>query len=268
MRCVAYCTAEKYLLNKIAVFFRKINFHARFYRNVLYISNENKSKEIFFFSIGSFVLWNFKSYEEKEIIEYIKAFSYNILERKEKDSFVFHYSSDTKIYTHDRFNTDIISLESEDPQIKLAISFGLAQSVKLESYEEIILKTIQKNNSLPQQMAEDGKISLTGNAISKRMGEIFLERSSINLSSEYLDMPEYFWQYPSLEEYYVMTEKYLDIARRVDSLNKRLDVLHDLFNMLTSQLQHRHSSMLETIIIVLIFIEIILNIFSLMFLQH
>ncbi len=68
--------------------------------------------------------------------------------------------------------------------------------------------TNRKNKDLPQEMAKTSKISLTRKIISKRMGEIFLERASVNLNSEYLDMPEYFWKYQSLEDYYIMTEKF------------------------------------------------------------
>ena len=87
------------------------------------------------------------------------------------------------------------------------------------------------------------------------MGQIFLARSSINLNSEYLAAPEYFWEHPSMEDYYNMSEKFLDIQRRVSTLSQKLDVLHELFDMLSSQLQHRHANILESIIILLIVVE-------------
>lgn len=261
MRCVAYCTAEKYELRKILTFFREKGFTGLFYRNVLYVHDAYQRKEIFLFSIGSLVFWNFTSREEKQITKELANFIPNSLAVPEVDYFIFSYKPEieSQIHVHERFNADVIILEDKDPQIKLAISYGLAQSVKLESFEEKIQKTIQKNQSLPEELAEKGKISISRHAISRRMGEIFLERNSINLSSEYLDMPEYFWKYPRLEAYFVMTEKFLDMPKRVESLNKRLDILHELFNILTMQLQHRHSSILEMIIIILIGIEIILS---------
>lgn len=91
------------------------------------------------------------------------------------------------------------------------------------------------------------------------MGEIFIEMSSVNLNSDYLDVPEYFWRFPSLENYYAITEQFLDITRRVTALNQRLDVLHQFFDMLTGQLQFQHSTKLEVVVILLIFIEIVVN---------
>ncbi len=259
MRCVAYCTAEKYQLKKFSQYFKGKAYQFKFHRDVLHVHHKATEIDIFFFSIGCFVIWNATSQQERTLLKEIQSLVNKPASYIEIDHFSYRYGDTTDIYSHDRFNVDLIVLEDEDIQIKLAISYGLAQSVKLNAYEDSVQETIKVNEDLPRELAKRGRISISGKDISKRMGEIFLERSSVNLSSEYLDMPEYFWQYPRLEDYYIMTEKFLDISSRVDSLNQRLDVLHELFNMLTGQLQHRHSSLLELIIIILILIEVVMS---------
>jgi uncharacterized Rmd1/YagE family protein len=129
----------------------------------------------------------------------------------------------------------------------------------LGAFEEEIKEAIKKNNYLPEEIATRGMISLSRRDIFKRMGEIFIARSSINLSIEYLDVPEYFWRNPSLEPFYIMTNKFLDVPSRVMALNQKLDVLQELLDILNSQVQHRYSSLLESIIIILIFVEIIIS---------
>ena len=57
----------------------------------------------------------------------------------------------------------------------------------------------------------------------------------------------------------MMVANYLDIETRVEVLNQRLDVVHELFQMLGSELNHQHSSRLEWTIIWLIIIEVILT---------
>ena len=54
--------------------------------------------------------------------------------------------------------------------------------------------------------------------------------------------------------------KYLDIEDRVRILNKRLDIVNDLLDSLSSQLEIRNSHRLEVIIIGLITLEIALEI--------
>lgn len=264
MRCVAYCTATSYKLNAIADFCKAKRYLVKFSRNVLHVTKQGASWDLYFFYHGCFVAWGLKKIQERAYLEQMKNFEIDSLEFPEVSYFTFRLGQGTKIIPHSRFNADVIILntdEAENTQVKLAISYGLAQSVKLEAYEESIQKTINYNQQIPIDLAKFGKISLSRRAISKRMGEIFLERSVVNLTSESFDVPEYFWQYPQLESYYVMTEKFLDITKRVNSLNRKLDILHELFEVLNNQLQHRYSSMLETIIILLIAIEIVLTFF-------
>lgn len=259
MRCVSFCTAISYNLNELANYFKNKKLDTKLYRNVLHVHDPKIPKDIFFFSHGCFVSWNLIRKEEQVLLKEIKPYSVDPLQKIETDYFAFRMGDETYLETHDRFNLDIITLESDNVQIKLAISYGLAESIKLEYYEELIKKTIKKNSKLPRELAKTGKILLSRKSISKRMGEIFIEMSSVNLNSGYLDVPEYFWRFPNLENYYSMTEQFLDITRRVNALNQRLDVLHQFFDMLTGQLQFQHSTLLEIIIILLIFIEIVIS---------
>jgi uncharacterized Rmd1/YagE family protein len=259
MRCVSFCPTESYRLAAIASFFRNTGHIVKQHRKVLHIAYPSKECDIFIFSYGCLVSWGLNNKEEKKLLEQLKPFSVNLLPITETDKFVYYYGDHVEMATHERFNIDIIVLESDNPQLKLAISHGLAQSIQLESYESAVQKTIEQNTHYPEQLAKSGNISLSQKDISRRMGQIFLARSSINLNSEYLAAPEYFWEHPSFEDYYNMSEKFLDIPRRVSTLNQKLDVLHELFNMLTSQLQHRHSNMLELIIIILIFVELVVT---------
>jgi uncharacterized Rmd1/YagE family protein len=259
MRCVSFCTARSYDLPALANSFKRKDYLTRLSRDVLYVTSLKKSMDIFFFSHG-FVIWGMSKRQEQKWIEHVKDYSLGILPLIEVDQFCYRFGEETSVDTHERFRVDVITLDSDNPQIKLAISYGLAQSVKLEAFEDAIQDAIRKNSYLPEEIATNGVISLSRRATFKRMGELFLSRSSINLNSEFLDTPEFFWRNPNLEPFYIMTKKFLDIPSRVMALNQKLDVLQELFDILNTQLQHRHSSMLEMIIILLILIEIVINV--------
>jgi len=232
-------------------------------RDVLHVTNIKRPGDIFFFNHGCFVCWGFKKKFEDKILEVAHEFSINRSLHVETDHFYYQYGQETTIDSHEKLRLDIITLGSEDSQIKLAISYGLAQSIKLEAFEDAIQLAIKTNGTLPEEIATRGSISLSRRAIFKRIGEIFIARSSINLNIEYLDVPEFFWRNPNLEPYYIMTKKYLDIPSRVMALNQKLDVLQELLDILNSQVQHRHSSLLESIIIILIIVEILVSLFQL-----
>ena len=158
---------------------------------------------------------------------------------------------------------DIISLDTYDAREKLAVSFALAQSVKLGVFEPTVEATIQETRAIPERMALDGKIRLTRTSITKRIGQLFVDRASINLHSDILDHPEYFWEDDEQLPLYLRAAKYLEIDRRAEVLNKRLDIIKELFDMLASEYHNSHASMLEWIIIILIVIEVFFQVVSL-----
>ena len=106
-------------------------------------------------------------------------------------------------------------------------------------------------------MARDGKVSLGRKQITMQLGQLFVDRASINLHSDILDHPEFFWEDDEWLPLYMRAAKYLEIDRRAEVLNKRLDIIKELFDMLASELHNSHSNRLEIIIIVLIVLEVV-----------
>jgi uncharacterized Rmd1/YagE family protein len=258
-RCVSYCTASGYDLAELAEFFHK-KYHTKVNKDLVHLTNPSKNIDVFFFVHGCFVSWGLSRQQEQKIISQVVAFANNPLTKIETDVFSYTIGDKLSIDNDERLKTDLISLDNDNPLLKLAFSYAIAQSTKLETFEAALQDAIRVNSSLPQEIATHGVISLTRRAIFKRIGEIFLTRSSINLNSEYLDVPDFFWRHPNFEAIFITTKKFLDIPSRVIALNQKLDVLQELLHILNSQVQQRHSNLLESIIIILIVIEIMISI--------
>ena len=105
-----------------------------------------------------------------------------------------------------------------------------------------------------------GNISLSRKSLAKKIGTLFVERNYINLNSDILDTPDFFWRRAKYEPYYEMSIDFMDIKQRLGILNSRLDIIHELYGILSTELQHIHSSRLEWIIIFLILIEVLLGV--------
>jgi uncharacterized Rmd1/YagE family protein len=254
MRCTTYCTAAAYDLPRLFQSLQKFG-SAQMFRDCAHIAIKEDRKpkgDIFYFSYGCVVLWGFTDEEEQAILGSLKEFEKNPNPKPEMDEFTFSYGENMRI------EEDEIILQTKNVLTKLAISYGIAQSVKLTTFEETIQKTIDNTKYLPDNLATKGKIVLSRKEISRKMGELFIERNFVNLHSEILDTPEFFWNYPELEPFYRRTSHYLDVTKRVEVLNRRLGVVHELFEILSNELNHQHSSRLEWTIIILIFIEILI----------
>jgi uncharacterized Rmd1/YagE family protein len=254
MRCTGYCTAASYDTQRLYQFLQ-VTGTSQAYRDVIHTQPKEErggKKDIFYFPYGVAVFWGFTEEEEKTILSSLTKFEKEPLARPELDEFTFVYSDRLKI------EEDEIALPKNETLIKLAISVGIAQSVKLTVFEETIARTIEPSKQIPKALAEKGKISLSRKETSRRMGELFLERNSINLQSDILDTPEFFWDHSELEPSYRRMIHYLDVSKRTDVLNRRLNLLHELFEILSNELNHQHTSRLEWTIIILIVIEVIL----------
>ncbi len=155
---------------------------------------------------------------------------------------------------------NVIRLRTDDPQEQLAISFAFAQSAKLSVLEASLAATTDQLRSIPETLSETGRCAeLSAKRIGQLTGRVFLERNEANLYSNILDCPDFFWEAESFEPLYRRVNTYLDVEARVAILNNRLDIVNDLLESLSSQLEIRNSHRLEIIIIVLIALEIALS---------
>lgn len=256
-RCVAYCTATSYNIRRLQDAL-KARYKANLFRDVVHFdlgsTSSEEVKDLFCFPYGVVVMWGLNVEEEQEFLILLKEFQNVSQEVYECELMSFTFGNQARIVE------EVIELPDTDVLSRLAISHGLAQSVRLATFEALIQKTIDKTRHIPEQLAARGKIPLSKKEIRKKMGELFLERSSVNLHFDILDVPEFFWDHSELEPLYVLIANHLDLETRVEVLNQRLDIVHDLFEMLGNELNHQHSSKLEWIIIWLIVIEVILSI--------
>jgi uncharacterized Rmd1/YagE family protein len=254
MRCTTYCTASTYDIPRLFQSLQKFG-ATQLFRDCAHIliKEDKKPKgDIFYFAYGCVVFWGFTEEEEQTVLASLKEFEKKSNTKVEMDEFTFTYGEGMRI------EDDEIVLHTRNTLTKLAIAHGLAQSVKLTTFEDTIQTTIDKTKYLPEDLSTKGKISMSRRGISKKMGELFIERNFINLHSDILDTPEFFWNYPELEPFYRRTAHYLDVTKRIEVLNKRLTVVHELFEILSNELNHQHSSRLEWTIIILIVIEVVI----------
>ncbi|MBP6952214.1 MAG: RMD1 family protein [Alphaproteobacteria bacterium] len=251
MRCFTTSTSETYDLHGLAMVLDDVEF-INFYTDALHAAY--KEGNIFIFSYGCVVFWNVPIEKETQFLEFLQKFSQDLIDPVFEE---FEYTFASK----PRFFQDKITLAKTRSHAlqMLAVSYGLSQAVKLSAFEARIDNTIKMTKNIPQELAHRGKISLSRKEISKRIGELFIERNSVNLHSDILDAPVFIWDHPEYQSLYTMTINDLELHPRTAVLNRRLDIVKELFEMMRDELNNRHSTMLESIIVLLIMIEVILT---------
>lgn len=255
MRCASYCVSSAYDLSGVSDFYKSKEVSVRTYDEVILISLDDE-RTACIFAYGASVFWNFNRSDELKELENIKKFAIGKIRLIQEDICRFEYADETIIEEEE----DNLILSSKDPFLKLSFSYGLSQSVKLSAFEMEIDETIKDTRHFPTELANKGKIALSRKKISQYIGKLFSQKNSINLDAYVLDTPEFFWKRPKYEPYYEMAIQYLDIKIRLNILNGKLNIIHEMYEILSNELKHAHSSFLEWIIIMLILTEIILSI--------
>ncbi|EQL02894.1 hypothetical protein G6O67_004012 [Ophiocordyceps sinensis] len=224
--------------------------------------------EMFVFSYGVVVFWNFTEHQEKDILADLTFADaedgISLLTRPfeqddfETEEFHFEYSADIK--RPRVFNDMITLLPRSDHMIKLTISHAIAQSTKLCFFEERMSETMLDAQHVPKTLALTGELNMTRTEIVKMLGRLFKSRVDINLSSNILDVPNFFWDSePTLHPLYEAVREYLEIDPRIKVLNERCRVFLDLAEILSDSVADAKMSAITWIIIILIVISILVT---------
>ncbi|KAH6650995.1 hypothetical protein F5144DRAFT_524580 [Chaetomium tenue] len=225
--------------------------------------------EMFVYSYGVVVFWNFTERQEKDILAdltfaenesgFTLATSTLDEDDFETEEFHFEYSADVK--RPRVFNDMITLLPRSDHMVKLTISHAIAQSTKLCFFEERMSETMLDAQHVPKRLALTGELNMTRTEIVKILGRLFKSRVDINLSSNILDVPNFFWDAePTLHPLYVAIREYLEIDPRIRVLNERCRVFLDLADILADSVADSKMSNITWIIIILIVVSIIVTV--------
>ena len=197
--------------------------------------NENL-KEVFIFAFGAAVFWNFYRQDEKKILNVIREYVVKgVLSEDEfkagQDDMAFVTDA---ITDHISIANDVINLpEDSSAKSRLSLSFAIAQSAILAIFESRVDQKIYSYQYIPETLAAYGTVRLTASQLGNMIGEVYVVRHDVNLHTEILDTPDFFWKEDvAVEQVYHMTMKYLEMANRTDVLNKRVDMLRELLRVL------------------------------------
>ena len=220
------------------------------YRDALHIQWHHG--DVFIFAYGVLVFWQLTASERRDFFSKVKSFARTLLPKEVDDEFTFESGAE-KLF----IKNDHVYLSDDNVMTRLAISHGIAQSTKLGQFEYQVQETISNTVHIPENIANTGSTQLTRKELAQLRGRLFITKSDIMLNYDLLDVPDFFWEYPELDHYYVIVADYLEIRQRVEVLSKKLETIHELFEMMADEQKHKHSSLLEWIIIWLIAFEIL-----------
>ncbi|KAL3857034.1 hypothetical protein ACJMK2_011735 [Sinanodonta woodiana] len=232
-------------------------------------------REIFYFRDGSVVCWDMSESERREILRFAKKFTINPyssqLVIQENESMEVVYSMSTglvgnKIYIRERSDagTEAVAPDDEDEtsQIleKYTFSDSLSQAVRLSLWEANLEQFVDSIEPVTEDLRAGRKVKISRREVLQKLGEIFALRHYMNLSSDLLDTPDFYWDRPKLENLYKKLSTYLNIFSRTRVMNEKLNYCCQIMELLNGHLNDDRHVRLEWMIVILIVIEVIFEI--------
>jgi uncharacterized Rmd1/YagE family protein len=143
---------------------------------------------------------------------------------------------------------------------KYTFSNSLSLSVKLGIWEASLDKYVNSMAYVTEDLKQGIKIRISRAEMLRKTGELFALRHLINLSSDLLDTPDFYWDREQLENLYSQTNNYFNISKRTRVMNEKLNHCVELADLINSNLNDIHHVRLEKIIIYLIMIEVMFEV--------
>lgn len=270
MPVVAACTAEAYDLDGVVGDLRKAFAISPLNLSDIIHARPATGHDVFVFRNGSFVIWG----TEQDLPEASGSMSDLSLQlrsllkphesgpvpedRIEKEDMVWREAQSNG---HSGIVSDsileIFGASTHGVFAKLALSNGLADSVKLAVLEGLMERHIDKVKGIPLALELGKRVPIGRAGTLCLIGELLHFRAALNLDSELLDTPDIYWSQPQLEDLYRTISRSLDTRQRISTLNKKMDYAEKMAELLRSHLNESHMFRLEWAIIVLVGFEVI-----------
>ncbi|XP_021947376.1 required for meiotic nuclear division protein 1 homolog [Folsomia candida] len=219
----------------------------------------DEPREIFFFRDGAIVFWNMPSTECMNVLKFLKPYEHEsydpdqVTEEVEYMRYNYHDQGQTRLSK----GRIVLHIDSANQILeKYAFANAMASSVKLGIWESALDNFVDSIAEITEVLKRAEKLELSREEVLQKTGELYSLRHELNLNSDLLDTPDFYWERERLENLYQKTCNYLNMNRRTKVLNEKMTQCSELLELISTHLTDRHHTRLEWMIILLIMVEV------------
>jgi uncharacterized Rmd1/YagE family protein len=141
----------------------------------------------------------------------------------------------------------------------LIVADALAKSVVLARDEREVANVVDSIEPFARELARAGKTSKSRTDMLKLLGSALLVQHRVSGRVAVAEKPDVLWDRPDLERLYARLEDEYELSERVDTLNRKLEVISDTATTLSDIIDTKRSLRLELIVVFLIAFEIVIT---------
>lgn len=211
---------------------------------------EFKSIYVFKYGIVSFIGHN--EVEISAFLQLIKQYCKNYFDQKLSDEFEIETGGTSIVYGYNK-----IEIPTPTTEIIRFIMLNAAHSVALDYYSNQTNLLIEETSYHTQNLERKGKIDLGGKDLKKYIGRTLNLKNKISGNLYIFDSPEETWEDESLNKLDIGLKKTFDLQTRFRTIQEGLQIVKENLDLFKDLLQYRNTVVLEWVIILLIFIEVL-----------
>jgi uncharacterized Rmd1/YagE family protein len=224
---------------------------ANSYSDDLFIKLDDKQFiTVFQFGIVSF--FNVETKEIDKIISQISQFSKGVVSDLLKEDIDVFIEPDTM-----KVSFDTVTIPSFDEEMIRLIMLHTSQSVALDRYAEISEAILEEASVHTKSLELKGKLYISKKNLKMLIGRIMNIKNGIYENLYIFDSPENTWESEELAKLDSNLKYTFDLKNRYRNIQDRISITKENLELFKDIWDHKESSTLEWIIIVLILVEII-----------
>lgn len=217
---------------------------------LFYQINDYQYLSIFQFGIVSF--FNVSDTEIKTIKHQIKNFGRGHVKDSLTEDIVVKITPNLL-----KVSFNAVELPSlEDEMIRL-VMLHTSQSVALDRYSEITEALLNEANVHSEELERSGRLKISSKNLKKFIGKTLNLKNRISENLYIFDSPDVTWEDEQLATLDYHLKQTFDLKNRYFAIEKRITIIKENLELFKGIWDHRESSTLEWIIIILIVIEVI-----------
>jgi required for meiotic nuclear division protein 1 len=208
---------------------------------------------------GALVFWNCTEALQRSLLsEAQKLTKDSQAERMEDWLDVFVGASENAI-TFNEVRIKELSLERMS-----IISQAVAQSVALDHIEREVATALSRFEPVIARIHATGRLRLSVKEVLKDIGFALQVRSTVLANLTLFDRPPETWESEMLERLDSQLYDFFDLEERLSAINQKVAYFTDMSSMFMDFLRDRRTVQLEFAILILIFIEILIFVWSIL----
>ena len=217
---------------------------------LFYTSSKDKFVYIFHYGVMSFL--NMTKLEIDTTLTQIEPFCDGYTTEKiSEDINVLIEANTLKVQFED------VILPELNPEMIRLVMLNTSQSVALNRFAEITGGLLIETNEHTKYLENKGKLDISGIKLKQFIGKILNIKNKISENLYIFDSPEATWEDEQLNRLNSELKNTFDLKDRYQLIHDRIDIIKENLELFKDIMDHKESSRLEWIIIILIVIEVV-----------